>query len=217
MNDSILDCTLGDALEKYGPEKIASETLPFLLDKIRETSVLCRVLPPQFVKKDNIERDIYHNNPLIRVDIGPSKGEVSLWYNRGGEAIFSKPGWPRYECHLNEYPPEKSIKLHGQMMGLTVRQVIETNCVRAIQKAMDKDFCRTLYTATIKSDSIIKPEMGNKPTKLIDLISKARKKMVNGTGGSLCPMRIITPCHCSLPIGQTRSQCRHAHQFTRWR
>jgi len=167
-----------------GQEKTASLTQQFLRDRIRETSVLNRILPSELITASEVERNTNEDDPLIRIDIEPNSGAMAMGYTAHGEAKYFTG--KRYECHFNKYSSQHFVGYKSKMMTsrMPVRQIVEGNFVLDIQEAMDHQFRRSLDTAAILSNQVVQV-VGYEPAHLKAAIQRAQNMMLNGAESAL--------------------------------
>lgn len=71
-----------------GMTKVAGLTEDFLRDRIRETSVANRVIPPVVLTEAQLERNTNNDWPLKRVEIEPDSKAFTVGFRGKGSAQF---------------------------------------------------------------------------------------------------------------------------------
>ena len=190
MSDGLLMSHIWNALDyQDGHTKTAAATGQFIRDRIRETSVLNRILPPTFVTEAEVERNTEDDAPLMRIDLEPDSRALTMGYRGRGEAKY----WNgrRAECYFNKFESEHFIKSKEEMMTMRfpVRQVIEANFILDIQEALDSQFRKRLDGAALISGQVVNAldyspdgSVGNPLTRtsLKQAVQMAQRMMLGG-------------------------------------
>jgi len=180
--NSILVKQLWDILDHPEAQvKTASATQTFLRDRLRETSVLNRVIPPISIGDGEVERNTNDLYPLKRIDIEPDSKALSMGYRNRGQGKWFEGS--RYEVYFNKYESEHFQHTMEEMatMDYPVRQVVENNFIMDIQEALDKDFRKILDAAALLSGQVI-TIAGYVPKDLKAIITEAQRMILDGTG-----------------------------------
>lgn len=130
-----------------GMEKVAALTEDFLRDRIRETSVLNRALPPVVLTENQIERNTANDWPLKRVEIEPDSKAFILGFRGKGSAQFMEGR--KYEVYFTKIETEHFKKTREELMTMRypVMDVVNNNFVLDMQEQLDKMFQTRLVAA----------------------------------------------------------------------
>ena len=136
-------------------EKVAAMTEDFLRDRIRETSVANRVLPPVVLTEAQIERATDHDYPLKRVEIEPDSKAMTLGFRGKGTARFFDG--KKYEVYFNKIEAEHFKKTKEELMTMRypVVDVVNNNLVLDMQEQLDGMFHKRLAAAATASGQLI--------------------------------------------------------------
>lgn len=130
-----------------GMEKVAALTEDFLRDRIRETSVLNRVIPPVVLTEAQIERNTNNDFPLKRVEIEPDSKAFVLGFRGKGQAQFMEGR--KYEVYFTKIETEHFKKTREELMTMRypVMDVVNNNFVMDMQEQLDGMFKSRLSIA----------------------------------------------------------------------
>lgn len=128
-------------------EKVAGLTEDFLRDRIRETSVLNRALPPVVLTEAQIERNTANDWPLKRVEIEPDSKAFTLGFRGKGTAQFFEGR--KYEVYFTKIETEHFKKTREELMTMRypVMDVVNNNFVLDMQEQLDGMFVTRLNAA----------------------------------------------------------------------
>lgn len=137
-----------------GMEKVAALTEDFLRDRIRETSVLNRAIPPVVLTEAQIERNTTNDWPLKRVELEPDSKAFTLGFRGKGSAQFMEGR--KYEVYFTKIETEHFKKTREELMTMRypVMDVVNNNFVLDMQEQLDILFkTRLLASATAASNT----------------------------------------------------------------
>lgn len=137
-----------------GMEKVAALTEDFLRDRIRETSVLNRAIPPVVLTEAQIERNTTNDWPLKRVELEPDSKAFTLGFRGKGSAQFMEGR--KYEVYFTKIETEHFKKTREELMTMRypVMDVVNNNFVLDMQEQLDKLFqARLLASSTASSNT----------------------------------------------------------------
>ena len=168
-----------------GIEKVAALTEDFLRDRIRETSVLNRVIPPVVLTEAQIERNTANDWPLKRVEIEPDSKAMSLGFRGKGTANFFEGA--KYEVYFTKIEAEHFKKTREELMTMRypVVDVVNNNLVLDMQEQLDALFVKRLAAAATSSSQFLNST--NTTLTKEDLITAAQTI----TGKRRRPLRLI--------------------------
>jgi hypothetical protein len=128
-------------------EKVAGLTEDFLRDRIRETSVLNRALPPVVLTEAQIERNTANDWPLKRVEIEPNSKAFTIGFRGKGTAQFFEGR--KYEVYFTKIETEHFKKTREELMTMRypVMDVVNNNFVLDMQEQLDGMFVTRLDAA----------------------------------------------------------------------
>lgn len=123
-----------------GMEKVASLTEDFIRDRIRETSVLNRALPPVVLTENQLERNTDNDWPLKRVEIEPNSKAFVIGFRGKGSARFMEGR--KYEVYFTKIETEHFKKTREELMTMKypVMDVVNNNFVLDMQEQLDGMF-----------------------------------------------------------------------------
>lgn len=121
-------------------EKIAGLTEDFLRDRIRETSVLNRVIPPVVLTEAQVERNTSNDYPLKRVELEPDSKAFTVGFRGKGQAQFFEGR--KYEVYFTKIETEHFKKTREELMTMRypVMDVVNNNFVLDMQEKLDEMF-----------------------------------------------------------------------------
>ena len=97
-----------------GMTKVAALTEDYLRDRIRETSVLNRILPPVVLTEAQIERNTNNDFPLKRIELEPNSKAFTVGFRGKGSAQFFEGR--KYEVYFTKIETEpKAARLFWAM------------------------------------------------------------------------------------------------------
>lgn len=152
---SILVSQLWDvSRDNEGMDKVAALTEDYIRDRIRETSVCNRVIPPVVVTEATIERNTANDWPLKRVELEPDSKAFTLGFRGKGSAQFMEGR--KYEVYFTKIETEHFKKTREEMMTMRypVMDVVNNNFVLDMQEQVDKLFRARLDAAVTAATSI---------------------------------------------------------------
>lgn len=134
-----------------GMEKVAALTEDFLRDRIRETSVANRVIPPIVLTEAQIERNTNNDFPLKRVEIEPDSKAFVIGFRGKGSAQFMEGR--KYEVYFTKLDTEHFKKTREELMTMRypVMDVVNNNFVLDMQEQLDGMFKTRLDAAVALS------------------------------------------------------------------
>lgn len=120
-----------------GMEKVAALTEDFLRDRIRETSVLNRAIPPIVLTEAQLERNTANDWPLKRVELEPQSKAFTLGFRGKGSAQFMDGR--KYEVYFTKIETEHFKKTREELMTMRypVMDVVNNNFVLDMQEQLD--------------------------------------------------------------------------------
>lgn len=123
-----------------GMTKVAGLTEDFLRDRIRETSVANRVIPPVVLTEAQIERNTNNDWPLKRVEIEPDSKAFTIGFRGKGSAQFFEGR--KYEVYFTKFETEHFKKTREELMTMRypVMDVVNNNFVLDMQEQLDAMF-----------------------------------------------------------------------------
>lgn len=138
-----------------GVEKIASLTEDFLRDRIRETSVLNRILPPVVLTEAQIERNTANDWPLKRVEIEPDSKAFTIGFRGKGSAQFMEG--KKYEVYFTKIETEHFKKTREELMTMRypVVDVVNSNLVLDMQEQLDGMLATRFAAAVALSGNVV--------------------------------------------------------------
>lgn len=148
MSSSILVSQLWDALgTDNGMEKVSGLTGNYLRDRIRETSVANRALPPKVVTENDVERNTDNDFPLMRIDIEPDSKAFAVGFRGKGHAQFFEGR--KYEVYFTKLETEHFKKTREELttMRYPVMDVVNNNFIYDMQEQVDGLFKSRLNVA----------------------------------------------------------------------
>ena len=134
-----------------GMEKVAALTEDYLRDRIRETSVLNRAIPPVLLTEAQIERNTANDWPLKRVEIEPDSKAFIIGFRGKGSARFMEGR--KYEVYFTKIETEHFKKTREELMTMRypVMDVVNNNFVLDMQEQLDFMFKTRLDAAAALS------------------------------------------------------------------
>jgi hypothetical protein len=123
-----------------GMEKVAALTEDFIRDRLRETSVLNRAIPPIVLTEAQIERNTNNDWPLKRVEIEPNSKAFTLGFRGKGSAQFMEGR--KYEVYFTKIETEHFKKTREELMTMRypLMDVVNNNFVLDMQEQLDALF-----------------------------------------------------------------------------
>ena len=137
-----------------GMDKVAGLTQDFIRDRIRETSVTNRLIPPVLVTESQVERNTYNDFPLKRVEIEADSKAFSMGFRGRGSARFFEGR--KYEVYFTKFETEHFKKTREELMTMRypVMDVVNNNFVLDMQEQIDALFKIRLDAATALSGNV---------------------------------------------------------------
>lgn len=144
-----------------GVEKVAALTEDFLRDRIRETSVTNRLIPPILLTEAQIERNTTNDWPLKRVEIEPDSKAFAIGFRGKGEAKFFDGR--KYEVYFTKLETEHFKKSREELMTMRypVMDVVNNNFVLDMQEQLDGLFKVRLDAAGALSGVTAAPDFSS--------------------------------------------------------
>jgi hypothetical protein len=123
-----------------GMEKVAALTEDFIRDRLRETSVLNRAIPPVVLTEAQIERNTTNDWPLKRVEIEPDSKAFTLGFRGKGSANFMEGR--KYEVYFTKIETQHFKKTREELMTMRypLMDVVNNNFVLDMQEQLDALF-----------------------------------------------------------------------------
>ena len=137
-----------------GMTKVAALTEDYLRDRIRETSVLNRVIPPVVLTEAQIERNTLNDFPLKRVELEPDSKAFTLGFRGKGSAQFFEGR--KYEVYFTKIETEHFKKTREELMTMRypVMDVVNNNFVLDMQEQLDGLFRARLDASVTAATAI---------------------------------------------------------------
>ena len=134
-----------------GMTKVAALTEDYLRDRIRETSVLNRVIPPVVITEAQIERNTLNDFPLKRVELEPNSKAYFIGFRSKGVAQFFTGR--KYEVYFSKFETDHFKKTREELMTMRypVMDVVNNNFVLDMQEQLDQLFRNRLDLAITAS------------------------------------------------------------------
>lgn len=134
-----------------GMEKVAALTEDFIRDRLRETSVLNRAIPPIVLTEAQIERNTTNDWPLKRVEIEPDSKAFTLGFRGKGSANFMEGR--KYEVYFTKIETEHFKKTREELMTMRypLMDVVNNNFVLDMQEQLDALFKIRLDASVVAS------------------------------------------------------------------
>lgn len=133
-----------DRIENGGEEaleKCASSTSKMLRTQLREEGFLRKIIPPQTLSNEDLDRVLEHDRPVRIEDMEPnSKHAVSLPFNVSSDAQFFFGRKFAVEFWTIKTPKFKKSIHELRTYNMDLRQVITENALKDIQTEEDGQF-----------------------------------------------------------------------------
>lgn len=154
---SILASQLWDVFTgtENGHEKVAGLTENYLRDRIRETCVANRAIPPVILTEAQIDTNTQNDFPLKRVWLEPESRAFTLGFRGRGYAQFVEGR--KYEVWFTKLETEHFKKTQEELMTMKfpLIDVVNSNFVFDLQEQVDAMFRDRLDAAVGASGNII--------------------------------------------------------------
>jgi hypothetical protein len=143
-----------------GMEKVAAMTEDFLRDRIRETSVANRALPPVVLTEAQIERNTPNDWPLKRVELEPDSKAFTIGFRGKGTARFMEGR--KYEVYFTKIETEHFKKTREELMTMRypVMDVVNNNFVLDMQEQLDVLFRTRLVASATAASNVVSAGAG---------------------------------------------------------
>lgn len=130
-----------------GIEKVAQEGSAFIRQKLREVSFARKIVNPQYVTKQDLQRSINHDGLVKIVDIEPDSKAMIV--NFRGNPDFRYVMGERFEIPFFMVSSEEFQKTEEELLAyeMPLTEVIERNSVLDIQRIEDENFIETVDAA----------------------------------------------------------------------
>jgi len=137
--------------------KLAEATELYIRDKVRESAFSRKILPPMPITKEECDRSEHHPTLTKVIDLEVGATAVSLTMR--GTANSNYITAPRFAIYFHKIATEEHEISEGDLLAyeMPVTQIIEKNCVKAIEKVEDETFiaqCEDIVTTTGKTLNI---------------------------------------------------------------
>ena len=150
---SILTSQLWDVFTgtENGHEKVAGLTENYLRDRIRETCVANRAIPPVILTEAQIDTNTQNDFPLKRVWLEPESKAFTLGFRGRGYAQFVEGR--KYEVWFTKLETEHFKKTQEELMTykFPLIDVVNNNFVFDLQEQVDQMFRDRLDAAVVAS------------------------------------------------------------------
>lgn len=134
-----------------GLQKVAADGSAYVRTKLREVSFARKIVPPQFVTKEDLQRSVQHDGMVKIVDIEPDSEAVSINF-RGSPNTRYLMG-ERYEIPFYTVSSKDFQKTEEELLAydMPLYEIIEKNSVMDIQEIEDVNFISAVNTAITSS------------------------------------------------------------------
>ena len=137
---SINEMFVANLQSQDGINKVAQEGSTFIRQKLREASFARKILPPQYVTKDDLTRSVNHDGLVKITDIEPDSRAMVVTF-RGNPTAEYVVG-ERFEIPFFQVSSPDFQKTEEELLAyeMPLTDVIEKNSVLDIQKIEDTSF-----------------------------------------------------------------------------
>lgn len=120
--------------------KTAAEAGAYIRSKLREVSFARKILPPTYVTAAELQRSVYHDQPVRIVDKEPDSTAMVINF-RGQPNSYYVEG-ERFEINFYNITSDEFEKAEEELMvyEMPIMEILERNTVKDIQYIEDKAF-----------------------------------------------------------------------------
>jgi hypothetical protein len=138
-----------------GKEKLAAAGASYIRERLRETAVSRKILPPEQVTKADCQRSVDHEGLVKIVDIEPQSSAMALNFRAEPDGRFISA--PRFELPFFTISSERFQKTEQELQSyeMPITKVIEQNSVKDIQAIEDARFIQAARLATTGTQKIL--------------------------------------------------------------
>jgi len=156
MHTDILGSQIWDILTNSsdGQQKLAASSEGYIQNRLRETSVLDRAIPPQTITEAEFDLDIKNDHPKKIVFHEPDSKAMSLGFKAVGEAKWWNSN--KFEVYMSKFETIHYIKTRQEMamVRIPIYEILQRNFVLDIQEQLDTQFRRRLDAAATAAGNI---------------------------------------------------------------
>ena len=129
------------------PEKTAAEAGAYIRTKLREVSFARKILPPVYVTAAELQRSVYHDQPVRIIDKEPDSTAMVINF-RGQPNTFYVEG-ERFEVNFWNITSDEFEKAEEELMvyEMPIMEILERNTVKDIQYQEDYAFIKAVDQA----------------------------------------------------------------------
>jgi len=140
-----------------GKEKLSAAGASYVRERLRETAVSRKILPPEQVTKADCQRSVDHEGLTKIVDIEPQSAAMAIDFRSEPDGRFITA--PRFELPFFTISSEKFQKTEQELQSyeMPITKVIEQNSVKDIQAVEDYRFTQASRLASIGTGKVIAP------------------------------------------------------------
>lgn len=138
-----------------GMDKLASISETYLRDRIRETCLANRVLPPVVLTEATIDTNTQNDFPLKRVWLEPDSKAFTMGFRGRGYAQFAEGR--KYEVWFAKFETEHFKKTQEELMTMKIPfiNIVNNNFVFDLQEQVDGMFQERLKVSAIAAGNEI--------------------------------------------------------------
>jgi len=135
------------------PEKTAAEAGAYIRSKLREVSFARKIMPPVYVTAAELQRSVYHDQPVRVVDKEPDSTAMVINF-RGQPNTYYVEG-ERFEVNFWNITSDEFEKAEEELMvyEMPIMEVLERNTVKDIQWQEDSEFIAAISGAIVTSSN----------------------------------------------------------------
>jgi len=138
-----------------GKTKLNAAGASYVRERLRETAVSRKIIPPEMVTKADCQRSVDHEGLVKIVDIEPQSAAMVLNFRAEPDGRFISA--PRFELPFYTISSEKFQKTEQELQSyeMPITKVIEQNSVKDIQAIEDGQFIQAARLATFGTGKIV--------------------------------------------------------------
>jgi hypothetical protein len=123
-----------------GREKLAEHGGTYVKDRLRESSFVRALLPPERVTRSDCQVSVNHDTLVKIVTLGPQSRAMSITFRGQPRANFIRA--PRAETGLFTISSEMFQKTEQELMSydFPITKIIEDNSAKDLQEIEDREF-----------------------------------------------------------------------------
>ena len=127
-------------LETDGPQKTAAASLPYIQDKLRESSFCDKIVPSEKVTRSDLQRSVNHDTMVKIIDIEPGSRAMSL--NFRGQPDAEYINGKRYAISFYTISSLKFEIIEQELMAyeMPITKIIEENSLKDMIEVKDREF-----------------------------------------------------------------------------